>query len=41
MKESNQNLSEAVGTFLLEFRDDVVRGLQEYLMLNSAAVEVM
>ncbi len=41
MNEFNQTLAESVGNFLLEFRDDVVKGLQEYLMLNGVTVEVM
>ena len=35
MNELNQNLAENLGTFLLGFRDDVVRGLEEYLNANS------
>ncbi len=36
MNELNQNLAENLGKFLLEFRDEVVKGLQEYLTLNSS-----
>ncbi len=35
MNEMNQNLVENLGVFLLEFRDEVIKGLQEYLQLNS------
>ena len=35
MNELNQNLAENLGNFLLGFRDDVVRGLEEYLITNS------
>ena len=35
MNELNQNLAENLGTFLLGFRDDVVRGLEEYLAVNT------
>lgn len=35
MNELNQNLAENLGTFLLGFRDDVVKGLEEYLLLNT------
>lgn len=31
MNEVNQNLAENLGTFLLGFRDEVVKGLQAYL----------
>lgn len=36
MKELNQNLAENLGMFLLGFRDEVVKGLQEYLSANVA-----
>lgn len=35
MNELNQNLAENLGKFLLGFRDDVVRGIEEYLMVNA------
>ena len=35
MNELNQNLAENLGTFLLGFRDEVVRGLEEYLMVSA------
>ena len=35
MNEVNQSLAENLGTFLLGFRDDVVRGLEEYLLSNT------
>ncbi len=42
MNELNQNLSENLSVFLMGFRDDVVKGIQEYLKLNSNTdVEVM
>lgn len=41
MNELNQNLAETVGNFLMNFRDDVVKGLQEYVLLNGAAIETV
>lgn len=35
MNELNQNLAENLGTFLMGFRDEVVKGMQEYIQLNS------
>lgn len=35
MNELNQNLAENLGAFLFGFRDEVVKGLQEYLRINS------
>ncbi len=35
MNELNQNLAENIENFLLGFRDEVVKGLQEYLQLNA------
>lgn len=35
MYELNQNLAENLGKFLLGFRDEVVKGLQEYLRLEE------
>lgn len=35
MNEVNQNLAENLGAFLLGFRDEVVRGLEEYLLSNT------
>lgn len=35
MKELNEKMSENLANFLLEFRDEVVKGLQEYLLLNN------
>ncbi len=35
MYELNQNLAENLGLFLLGFRDEVVKGLQEYLKLEE------
>lgn len=40
MNELNQNIAENLAEFLLTFRDDVVRGLQEYLN-NKQAIEVL
>lgn len=34
MNELNQNLVENLGAFLMGFKEDVVRGLNEYLQLN-------
>ena len=36
MNELNQNLAENLAVFLMGFRDEVVKGLQEYLFLNKA-----
>lgn len=36
----NTMLSENLAAFLMEFRDEVVKGIQEYLKTNSI-VEVM
>ena len=35
MNELNKNLAENLGEFLFSFREDVVKGLQEYLEKNS------
>ena len=35
MNELNQNLAENIGTFLLELKDEVVKGLQEYVQQSS------
>lgn len=35
MNELNQNLAENLGNFLLGFRDDVVKGIQEYLTTEN------
>jgi len=35
MNELNKNLAENLGTFLFDFKDEVVKGLEEYLRLNS------
>ncbi len=35
MNELNQNLAENLGNFLLGFRDDVVKGIEEYLSLEG------
>ena len=35
MNELNQNLAESLGTFLMGFRDEVIKGLEDYLLLNS------
>lgn len=40
MNELNQNVAENLAEFLLAFRDDVVRGLQEYLN-SKPALEVL
>ena len=36
MNELNQNLSENLGEFLMGLRDEVVKGLQDYLLLKNA-----
>lgn len=36
MNELNQNLAENLGAFLMGFRDDVVKGMQEYIQLNGS-----
>jgi len=41
MKDLNENLAENLNGFLLSFRDEVIRGLQEYLNNNMAAVEAL
>ncbi len=35
MNELNQNLAENLGAFLMGFRDEVVKGMQEYIQLNG------
>lgn len=35
MNEVNQNLAENIGNFLLGFRDEVVKGIEEYLIING------
>lgn len=35
MNELNTNLAENLNEFLFSFREDVVKGLQEYLEQNS------
>ncbi len=41
MNELNQNLAENLGEFLFTFRDEVVRGLQEYFKCNAPAMEII
>ena len=36
MQELNLCLAENLGNFLSNFKEDVVRGIQEYLTLNSS-----
>ena len=33
--ELNKSLSENLGLFLLEFKDEVIKGLQELLLANN------
>lgn len=35
MNELNQNVAENLGAFLMGFRDEVVKGLEDYLLLNT------
>lgn len=35
MNELNQNIAENLGTFLMGFRDEVVKALQEYSTLEE------
>ena len=35
MIDLKENLAENLGAFLMEFRDDVIRGLEEYLQTNN------
>ncbi len=35
MNELNQNLAENLGAFLMGFRDEVVKGMQEYIQMNG------
>ena len=35
MNELNQNLAENLGTFLMGFRDEVIKGLEDYLILKT------
>ncbi len=35
MNELNQNLAENLGVFLLGFRDEVVKALQEYIRVEE------
>ncbi len=39
MNEVNQNLSENLGAFLMEFRDEIVNGIQKYLETNNRNTE--
>ena len=41
MNELNQNLAENLGMFLLELRDEVVKGLQEYVQMNGLSFETV
>ena len=38
MNELNQNLAENLGTFLMEFRDEVIKGLEDYLILKTTSL---
>ena len=35
MNELNRNLAENLGNFLMGFRDEVIKGLQNYLQFNA------
>lgn len=35
MNELNQNLAENLGAFLMGFRDEVIKGLEDYLLLKT------
>ncbi len=36
MNEKNQNLAENLGAFLLELKDEVIKGLQEFMKLSGS-----
>ena len=38
MNELNQNLAENLGTFLMGFRDEVIKGLEDYLILKTTSL---
>ena len=35
MNELNQNVAENLAAFLMGFRDEVVKGLEDYLFMNA------
>lgn len=35
MNELNQNLAENLGTFLMGFRDEVIKGLEDYVLSKT------
>ena len=39
MNELNQNLAENISLFLMELRDEVVKGLQDYVQQSGLALE--
>lgn len=39
MNELNQNLAENLSLFLMELRDEVVKGLQDYMQQSGLALE--
>ena len=41
MNEVNQNIAENLGLFLLELKDEVIKGLQEYINLNGLSLETV
>ncbi len=41
MNEVNQNIAENLGLFLLELKDEVIKGLQEYIKLNGLSLETV
>ena len=41
MNELNQNLAENLGTFLFELRDEVIKGLQDYIQMNGLTFETV
>ncbi len=41
MDEKNQNLAVNLGMFLLSFKDDVIKGLQDYLNGNTPVYEIL
>ncbi len=41
MNELNQNLSECIGAFFSEVKDEVIKGLEEYFIINNLKFETV
>ena len=41
MNDMNQNLAENLSNFLFNLKDDVVKGLQDYIRNNTPLFEVL